>query len=57
MGDAKLQAIIRAHVEQAMDLLTWGGRRSLSDVTEDEVRRTIHACCEMCVEASKDADR
>lgn len=50
-----LQPIIRARVEQAMDLLTWGGRRSLIDATEDEVRRTIHACCEMCIEASKDA--
>ncbi|SBW12658.1 hypothetical protein KL86APRO_30149 [uncultured Alphaproteobacteria bacterium] len=58
MSDKHLQAIIRAHVEQAMDLLTWGGRRSLSDVTEDEMRRTIHACAEMCVEAaSKDASK
>ncbi len=45
-----INAIIRLRVNEAMDLLTCGGRRSTSAATEDEVRRTIHACAQMVVE-------
>ena len=55
MSDTDFDRIIRPRVYEALDLLDHGGRRSLSDATEEELRRTIHACCEMCVEASKDA--
>lgn len=42
--------IIRSRVEEAMDLLTWGGRRPASDASEDELRDTMHTCAVMCVE-------
>lgn len=50
MDDIDLQIIIRQHVDSAVELLTWGGRRPVSAASEDEVRRTIHACAQMAVE-------
>lgn len=45
-----INAITRQRVDEAIDLLTLGGRRAASDATEDELRRTIHACAQMVVE-------
>lgn len=50
MTDTDMQNIIRHRVDEAVELLTWGGRRPVSAASEDEVRRTIHACAQMVVE-------